>query len=156
MTLDEQLRALKDIESRVEAPQHLESTLLEAFDGQSSQVRGHRQGEGHSYGKEHRSGWRVIAALAAGVIVGVGLTVWQLERDAETPTLAAVPVSESVVLVLDPSGVEETVRVVRIRVARSALEGLGLQTVAVNGSDSVEVDVLVGEDGVARGVRLAM
>jgi hypothetical protein len=69
------------------------------------------------------------------------------------------PVSESVVLVVDPPGVQETVRAVRIRVAPSALEGLGIQAVGAEGSgrtESVEIDVLVGDDGVARGVRLAM
>jgi hypothetical protein len=146
MTLDEQLRALKEADVQVEVPRHVEARLMEKFD-----VRGQR--------RRWRLGqsWPVMAALAAGLIGGATITLVHVGRVPEPPTLTAVPVSESVVLVLEPPGVQETVRVVRIRVARSALEGLGIQTVASQqDSDSVEVDVLVGEDGVARGVRLAM
>lgn len=152
MTLDEQLQALKDAEREVAVPPHLEASVMARFDErQMGKVRGHRS---------QKYPWRVIGALAAGLVIGVGLTTWQLGRDG-SPTLSAVPVSESVVLVVDPAGAEETVRVMRIRVARSALEQLGIDTLTFQDpddahADSVEVDVLVGEDGVARGVRLAM
>jgi hypothetical protein len=170
MNLDDQLETLKDIENRVEVPRQLEVRLLEVFDEcQRSGVTGHRSGQrfeqrlsgqriGHRYS---RGGVLAALALAAGVIVGVTSTVIYFQRVPEVPTVAAEPVSESIVFVVEPPGVQETVRVMRIRVARSALESLGINTVASQGSgsassDSVEVDLLVGEDGVARGVRLAM
>ncbi len=150
MTLDDQLQALKDHEGQVQMPRHLEARIAAAFVAHQTASRESRQG----WRAWQR--WPVVAALAAGAVAGTTITLLQVGGDSGPPTLAAVPVSESVVLVLEPPGVQETVRVVRIRVARSALESLGIQTVATHGSDSVEVDVLVGEDGVARGVRLAM
>src|SRR5262249_7345096 len=60
----------------------------------------------------------------------------------------------TVVLVGGPMASGELVQVVRMRVDRSALNALGITQ---NGSgDTVEVDVLVGEDGVARGLRLPL
>jgi anti-sigma-K factor RskA len=149
MTLDEQLQALEEAEGRAAPPPHVEAMVMNAFDA-------HPPVEGRTNSSRLGRRWPAIASLAAGVVLGVALTAWHVGRSEEAPMLAAVPVSESVVLVLEPPGVEETVRVVRIRVARSALEGLGIQTVASQESESVEIDVLVGEDGVARGVRLAM
>jgi len=147
MNLDEQLEALKHAENRVAVPAHVEARLLRALEELPGQPADRRV---------NRAGVFVAVALAAGIVVGVTSTVVYFQRGPAPPTLAAETVGESVVLVLEPPGVEETVRVVRIRVARSALESLGIHTVASQGTDSVEVDVLVGEDGVARGVRLAM
>jgi hypothetical protein len=157
MNLDEQLKALNQEEGRVDAPPHLEGRVLAAF---AAQLEGQRSEVRASKVRRFVWGWPVAAALAAGVMLGAVLTLWNLQRGPQPPTLRGEAVSDSVVLVVEPPGVQETVRVVRIRVARSALESLGIETVASQGgsvpSDSVEVDVLVGEDGVARGVRLAM
>lgn len=181
--MTEQLRALAEAERRVEPPLHLEAQILAQWDtdrrereqgiepiqrstespvaaprstGWRSVRRGARQEMLSGFRAMVLRRWPVAAALAAGVIVGAAVTLTQLRGGTETPTIDAVPVSESVVLVVEPPGVQESVRVVRIRVARSALESLGIQTFAAQGAESVEVDVLVGEDGVARGVRLAM
>jgi hypothetical protein len=51
----------------------------------------------------------------------------------------------------------EPIRVVRMRVARSVLGELGIPSPATQGTayvETVDIDVLVGEDGVARGVRV--
>ena len=51
----------------------------------------------------------------------------------------------------------EPIRVVRMRVARSVLGELGIPSPAQQGAphlETVDIDVLVGEDGVARGVRV--
>lgn len=160
MNFDEQLKALKEDEGRVATPAHLEGLVMTAFESQlADQLAGQRSGV-RGQKRVRGFGWPVAAALAAGVVLGAVLTLWNIQRGPQTPTLRGQAVSDSVVLVVEPPGVQETVRVVRIRVARSALESLGIETVASQGSsvpsDSVEVDVLVGEDGVARGVRLAM
>jgi hypothetical protein len=57
----------------------------------------------------------------------------------------------ALVLVGAPIENGERVRVVRMRVAREALVALGVAATVT--ADMVDVDVLVGEDGVARGVR---
>ena len=151
MNLDEQLSALREAERRAETPARVETAVMAAFEGQRSTVRGQSQAKGPRPAKG-----LALGAMAAGIIVGVGSSAIYFNRAPQTPTLRAEPVSESVVLVVEPPGVQEHVRAVRIRVSRAALESLGIETVASQGSDTVEVDVLVGEDGVARGVRLAM
>ena len=147
MNLDEQLSALGEAERRVETPARVETAVLAAFDERQTRVR---------HPRFRRPSVLAALALAAGIVLGVSSSVVYFQRTPQTPTLAAEPVSESVVLVVEPPGVQEPVRAVRIRVSRAALESLGIRTVASQGSDTVEVDVLVGEDGVARGVRLAM
>lgn len=149
MTLDEQLQALRQQDRHLAVPGRVEAAVLEAFDA---------TGPGR-VGTSRRAGMRIngagVLALAAGIILGAGATFLYFQRQAP-PTVPAQQVGESVVFVMEPPAVEETVRIVRIRVARSALESLGIQTVAAQEGDTVEVDVLVGDDGVARGVRLAM
>jgi hypothetical protein len=147
MSLDQQLKALNEAERRTSPPPHLEQRLMEAFDARRREPGPRRE-------RPVRQRFVVGAALAAGVTLGVGGSIAYFHGGA-APVVPAQPVGESVVFVLDPSGVQEAVRVVRIRVARSALESLGISTVAAQDSESVEVDILVGDDGVARGVRLA-
>jgi hypothetical protein len=50
----------------------------------------------------------------------------------------------------------EPVRVVRMRVPASTLTTLGVRSLAGEFADAVDVDVIVGEDGVARAIRLGM
>ncbi len=71
-----------------------------------------------------------------------------------SPSIAAPPAT--VVLVGEPIRADEGIRVVRMRVPRSALSMMGIRSVAAPRSDSVDLDVLVGEDGVARAVRVGM
>jgi hypothetical protein len=68
------------------------------------------------------------------------------------PAARAEPVT--FVVVGEPPTTGEPVRVVRMRVAASRLAAFGFQPVAQN--DSVDVELLVGDDGVARGLRLGM
>lgn len=150
MNIDDRLAELKAAEHDVTPPAALEPNVLAAFDARAPRT----MGPGAVTSLATRT-WFAGAALAAGVLLGAGGSLVYFQR-AQPPVIPADAVGESVVFVLDPSGAEETVRVVRIRVARSALESLGIDTVAAQGGDSVDVDVLVGDDGVARGVRLAM
>jgi hypothetical protein len=60
------------------------------------------------------------------------------------------------VLVADPIFDAGAVSVVRVRVPRSALVTLGLPLVEPNDTGSVDLEVLVGEDGIARTIRRAV
>jgi hypothetical protein len=62
----------------------------------------------------------------------------------------------TVLLIGEPLMTGESVRVVRMRVPRSALAAMGIRSMATARADSADVDVLVGEDGVARAVRVGM
>src|SRR4030095_4546030 len=63
----------------------------------------------------------------------------------------------TVAVVGGPLMADEPIRLVRMRVARSVLGELGIPSPAQRGAApaaTVDIDVLVGEDGVARGVRV--
>lgn len=172
------LRALAKEETRVETPEHIEAALMARFDEHHRTpcvLRRHRA----------RTLVRGAATMAAGVML-FGAVMLQRElapvridlprrppapSDTVDPTLppiasgngGSVPRSidsrpseprSTVVLVGGPMASGELVQVVRMRVDRSALSALGITQSGSN--DTVEVDVLVGEDGVARGLRLPL
>jgi hypothetical protein len=61
----------------------------------------------------------------------------------------------ALVLVMDPTFDETTASIVRLHVPRTALATLGMGLDEPGVSDSIEVEILVGEDGVARTIRRA-
>jgi hypothetical protein len=69
---------------------------------------------------------------------------------------AAVNESPVVVLVGAPMVPGERMHVVRMRVARETLMSMGLRAIDGGETEAVDVEMLVGEDGVARGLRAAM
>jgi hypothetical protein len=72
------------------------------------------------------------------------------------PPPASAPHAVNVVLVGTPVSPGEQVRVVRVRIARATLAAMGLRAVGATDDETVDVDMLVGEDGVARGLRVGM
>jgi hypothetical protein len=75
------------------------------------------------------------------------------ERVTESTDTPAVERTR-LVLIGAPLAANEPIRVIRMRVTSSALGELGLGD--VTSAEVVDIDVLVGEDGVARGVRMSM
>lgn len=62
----------------------------------------------------------------------------------------------TVVLIGEPLASGEMLRLVRMRAPTSALTALGLRPTRPPSAEHVDLDVFVGEDGVARAVRLGM
>ena len=60
------------------------------------------------------------------------------------------------VLVADPILDVNAVSIVRVRMPRTALAPLGIPFVDPNDGGSVDLEILVGEDGVARTIRRAV
>jgi hypothetical protein len=175
--LTQSLRALADEETRVETPEHVEAALMARFDEYRRTPRVLR--------RRTRTLVRGAATMAAGVML-FGAVMLERElapvridlprrppapsgsMDPTLPPIAsgddsAVPrpidsrpsePRSTVVLVGGPIASGELVQAVRMRVDRSALTALGITQSGSN--DTVEVDVLVGEDGVARGLRLPL
>ena len=115
---------------------------------------------------------RVATAMAAGITI-FGALAWhnltvrlkpdttstvRLKPDtADTVRLKPDTTYTTVAVVCGPLRADEPIRVVRMRVARSVLGELGIPSPAQRGAApaaTVDIDVLVGEDGVARGVRV--
>ncbi len=145
--LAEALDALRQAAAHVETPPHVEAALLAAWDGSQaarSRVRA-------------RSLWREMTAVAAAIAIAVGLA--HLGRELRRTSLASIePVGDSRTLLVvgEPILQGEPVRVVRMRVPMSTLTGLGVRPATGGSATHVDVDVIVGEDGIARAIRVGM
>jgi hypothetical protein len=85
------------------------------------------------------------------------LAAHRVTRDTPRPqrpeTAAGTRVSVLMTLGADPLQETEVVRVVRLRLPREALQALGLAVLEPEAQGSIDVDVVVGEDGLAREIR---
>lgn len=174
--LASRLRALAQVEADVETPPHVEAAVMAAWDAahaprNRSRTRGFVRG---------------AAAVAASAGLVGALALDQLRDPGDLPALPADPVGLSgvgsvagvnlaarpvgpgdaahavrveqatLVMVGEPLREGEPVRVVRMRVAGSTLSALGIRSLAQPQPDTVDLEVLVGEDGVARAFRVSL
>jgi hypothetical protein len=136
--------ALRHAESDDSAPPHVESAVMKAWDASHAPAI--------SSVRVTAASW--VASLAAVAVLAISLTVLggRLRSAAVVaPSLAAE--APTVILVGEPVLAGEQVRRVRMRIPASALHAIGVTSTAALGDD-VDVDVIVGEDGVARALSL--
>lgn len=136
---------LREVEGHVKARPRVEAAVLAAWD------RAHAQ----PMVSPARHWWQRVAAVAAAVTLSVGLAQLgrALQQAVRMPT-TATDNSDTLLLVGEPILQGEPVRVVRMRIPASTLVGLGVR--AGGGVAQVDVDVIVGEDGIARAIRVGM
>ena len=144
------LQMLAEIEAGSETPSRVASVVMARWDAVQKRRVPSRT----------RRVVRVATAMAAGITI-FGALAWQRNTGDETVRLKPDTTTESqyttVAVVGGPLMADEPIRVVRMRVARSVLGELGIPSPAQRGAApaaTVDIDVLVGEDGVARGVRV--
>ena len=148
------LERLRSDEAHVEAPPHIRSAVMAAWDARREPY----VVSGFSRTSNNKTGpWRGVAALAAGVVLAVTLTRLGGALQAGIAP-AATPQASSATLHLvgEPIAEGEVVRVVRMSMAPAMLASLGVRSTAGDLVESVDVDVIVGEDGVARAIRVGM
>lgn len=137
------LEALRQSQSADNAPGHVEIAVMSAWDAAHPPTA-----------HVHLTLASRLASLAAAAVLAVGLGVLG-ERLRSTPIVApsvAADAPQTVILVGEPVLDGEQVRLVRMRMPASALHALGVTATAA--AANVDVDVIVGEDGVARALRL--
>ena len=158
-TLARAVQALAEIEAAIETPSHVETAVMAHWDASRQRSEGDRSRTSRFV--------RGAATTAAGVTLVAGLA-WQQgayestavrSSPAPQPGLANQDAGaryQTVAVVGGPLHAGEPIRVVRMRVARSVLGELGISSTRADSAEanSVDIDVLVGEDGVARGVRV--
>lgn len=152
------MRALADTEAAAETPPRVEAAVMAHF-ARRSRAKAGRARAGRFI--------RGAATTAAGITL-VGALMWSRGANESavvpTPSMPAPDAAAenitrftTVAVVGEPLQAGEPLRVVRMRVARAVLGELGISSASrADGkdADSVDIDVLVGEDGVARGVRV--
>jgi len=151
--LTQSLQMLAEMESASKTSPRVETAVMARWDAD------------HDPSRRTRSrNRRVIrmATLAAGITI-VGALVWErnpevrLKPDTTPVRLKPDATYTTVAVVGGPLMADEPIRVVRMRVARSVLGELGIPSPTQRGAappETVDIDVLVGEDGVARAVRV--
>jgi hypothetical protein len=155
--LTRSLQMLAEIEATSEASSRVETAVMARWDAEHDPRRRTRTRTTRVV--------RMATTVAAGVTI-FGALAWQrntgddivrLKPDTtDTVRLKPDTTYTTVAVVGGPLLAGEAIRVVRMRVARSVLGELGIPSTAPRGAqaETVDIDVLVGEDGVARGVRV--
>ena len=173
------LQAVAQDSADLGAPAHLEPALVSAFreHRRSLERKQHRQ-------RRTRLRWLEWSALAAAAAVLLAIGAWNFSRprvmgtDTNPSVVVKSPVNSSASGASQQAGSVETVAaedsnsdfvplpygetlsaddsglVVRVSLTRSALGSLGYPVDEVHGGDLVQADLLVGEDGLPRAVRL--
>jgi hypothetical protein len=165
------LQMLADIESGSTTPSRVETTVMARWDARQT-----KRGPSRA-----RRAMRVATTMAAGITI-IGALAWERYTAVRLPPslvpsfggpgkpdATPTPITPSTVrlkpdttyttvaVVGGPLMNDEPIRVVRMRVARSVLGELGIPSPSQRGKaqpETVDIEVLVGEDGVARGVRV--
>lgn len=143
--VDEALRALAAADAQAIVPAHVEAAVMKAWD-----ERPRRSG-----GWADRRPWWRAAALVAGaaVLVVVAVLLRGVPPGAGTGDIPAPEVGY--VLVPDPMADPAALQIMRLRMPRAGLANLGVPLVNPDADGLVDVELLVGDDGVARAIRRA-
>lgn len=136
--LDGALRALAQEDAGAAPGSHVEAALLRAWD------------VAHPAPVRRWTATRLAAPLAAGLLLSVSLA--QLGTTLQRASSAGDAVQPTLLLVGEPLAAGEAIHIVRMRVPAVQAAELGLATRQTTGD--IDIDVLVGEDGVARAIRL--
>jgi hypothetical protein len=141
MTLEESLRALaRDDEARV--PARVDAAVMAAWDAH----RGRRDA------RPPRRWPFWVAACAGVVLAAIALAPRLTPAD---PDSGAGPLIQQE-LVLVPDAEPGPLMLMRVRMTRREFSRLGVPISNPQGDGLVDVEVLVGEDGVARSIRRAV
>ena len=145
------LRTLASEEEHIATPPRVEGLLMRAFD-ETRTVRSHH----------HRLFARHALKAAAVFVLAVLAAYWWSGGGAEAPSEQApvpdlavttpLPSSEALAW-LDPE--PGSLQIVYVRIASSTLAAQGYAVGDPDGDGLVDLEVIVGDDGLARGVRVA-
>jgi hypothetical protein len=154
MSLQESLRALAANDATNDAandeaqvPAHVDAAVMAAWDAR-------RPREAPMASRP----WVPWAAACAAVVMTAVLVTWQTSNTAAPSRIAAAPaplIEQELVLVpeFERAG---PLMLMRVRMTRREFSRLGVAISNPDGDGLVDVEVLVGEDGVARSIRRAV
>ncbi|NOT25468.1 MAG: hypothetical protein HOP16_05135 [Acidobacteria bacterium] len=145
------LRALARAEEHLAARPHVEAAVMRAWDASAAASIGPRRG----------SQARALWAVAASFLLAVGASYVWVRSDvpvvATQSTDAGVAVgsswpSDEALVWLDPD--PASLQIVRLRVASATLSAQGYPVSDPDGDGTVDIEMIVGADGLARSVRV--
>jgi hypothetical protein len=183
--LERSLRALADEDRHVSAPPHVQAAVMQMWEVARPFVQRRRQGRGRSavllaLGSIAAAVMTVMVmdrapsepSRPASVAARVTERPRAVNNGPPPDTYTAAPGQRpprvrtrgeslarrdpGLVLVADPILDVNALSIVRVRMPRTALAPLGIPFVDPNDGGSVDLEILVGEDGVARTIRRAV
>ena len=140
------LRALAIEDAQAPAPPHLEAEVMRAWDTHDAQRPR----------PVWRRPWTPLVWRVAAVAVAVAISsiyIWSPPRRADGPR-AVLPGAAGATGAEQP-GAPAGLSVMRVRMSRSAFASLGFPILEPDAAGVVDVEVIVGEDGVAQSIRRA-
>ena len=147
-------------DAEITAPVRLRSAVMRAWDS--------AQHAEHDLVGARSTGWRRMSlvatlAAAAALTVVVGTSMRETDRrvgpprtPADVPPLAAAAASspmDGFRLIADPTFENESFEIVRLRLPRANLETIGVALIGPEITGLVDVDVVVGGDGLPRAIQ---
>lgn len=142
---DASLRALAIEDARAVAPAHLEANVMRVWDEHHAQRPA----------AAARPRWVLLvwrcAALAGAVAIST-MHMWWPSQSRERPRAEPIAVGA---FAAGPLSDRAGLTVMRVRMSRSAFASLGFPIMEPDAAGTVDVEVIVGEDGVARSIRRA-
>ena len=150
MNLDESLRALA-ADDNSQVPPRVDAAVMAAWDDFANRAASARL-------RRATARWPVWVAACAGLVIGAVLVTWRTGGGDAVGRTAAAPaplIQDELVLVpeLDRAG---PLTLMRLRMTRREFSRLGVPISNPESDGLVDVEVLVGEDGVARSIRRAV
>jgi hypothetical protein len=144
--IEASLRTLAREDAQVAVPPHLEAEVMRAWDRHAAQPprRAWR-------GLSTPLAWR-LAAVAVAVAISA-VYIWLPARRADGPP-TVLPDAVGALAPEQPGG-PGGLSVMRVRMSRSAFASLGFPILEPDAAGVVDVEVIVGEDGVAQSIRRA-
>jgi hypothetical protein len=148
--LSDALSALARVDQAQGAPSHVEQAVMRQW----RSVRAGKTGSGLSLITR-----KPALALVASLILGLSLGGWWVRRDVEPLSVGSQPdavVGEAaghsyeMISWLDPD--PESLQIVRLRVSSETLRTQGYEVGDPDGDGTVEIEMVLGSDGMARSV----
>lgn len=155
--LETALRALAADDARAQAPDRVEAAVMAAWDAQRPAPRRPPRMRAHRL-------WMAAAAAALVMTAYVGWRSDPVKPGAGRANGRAVHgasprdsvgARDGLVLLPDPAFDVRSAAIVRVRMSGDALRSLGVVLPGSRAAGLVDVEMLVGEDGVARSIRRA-
>ena len=142
--LDRALDALRQAEAAALSPSRVGVAVMAAWDA------------AHLSPRAPKRAWYRLGALAAAATVALALGSLSRALDRSIGPRSHQESGRTVVLVGGPILQDEPVRLVRMRLPTATLAALGIRSAAAEPREHLDVDVIIGEDGIARAIQLGM
>jgi len=156
MNLEESLRAL-GADDEAPVPPHVDAAVMAAWDATRGRLST-RPSAQRLLMRRLPARWPLWVAACAAVVVAAVVVASRATRNeaASSPSLSSPSLMEQELVLVPELAEPGPLMLMRVRMTRREFSRLGVPITNPQGDGLVDVEVLVGEDGVARSIRRAV